>query len=220
MNNCEYTYVDISWCIMDNINISIYQDCGFMVRWCDRERSRGIRESHPLRCRPSYGSRLGLGSPSRARRHTITSLTTRPCLSEGVTIWGRLEHLGLWINHVNIMSISWWVGTDWNRLEQPKLNDLMDWPYIRINDILKYLQIFEARWSTQQRERYLQPWWPFSLKLHYHWAKICPGVPAVCLDIDSAISLDQHPVKTDPRCTADHRLVSFAVWKNIHGPWI
>eukprot|EP00435_Cladocopium_sp_Y103_P022046 s1211_g5.t1 len=37
--------------------------------------------------RPSYGSRLGLGSPSRARRHTITSLTSaRPSLSEGVTI--------------------------------------------------------------------------------------------------------------------------------------
>lgn len=35
--------------------------------------------------RPSYGSRLGLGSPSRPRRHTITSITTRP-RSEGVTL--------------------------------------------------------------------------------------------------------------------------------------
>ena len=56
---------------MDNINISRLWLHGPMVR-------SGKRNG-----RPSYGSRLGLGSPSRARRHTITSLTTRPCLSEG-----------------------------------------------------------------------------------------------------------------------------------------
>ena len=42
--------------------------------------------------RPSFGSRLGVGSPCRARRHTIGAGSERPSLrSEGLTIWGRTK---------------------------------------------------------------------------------------------------------------------------------